>query len=232
MSLKKPTIVIFDMDGTTVRHLHPWVLHVLERLDDTWYTLSKFFGWIGRRRAQDPFFPPPGQIPPRRKPRLLVHRAIHKVRRREVDQIVEPCPGIYDVLDLLKAHKVPMALVSNGLGKGYGDDIVKTFELDQYFSVTIFREDIRKSKPNPESLHMALSSLGIETTDKDSLWYIGDRHKDIIAALALGKQIPAHIVPIAYGMNAAVAAIEKGIGPENIIMSYYDMHTRLKKLLG
>lgn len=231
MSLKKPTLVIFDMDGTTVRHLRPWMLHALERLDDVWYTASKILSWIARRNPRDPFFPPPGQIPPRRKQRLLVHRAIHKVRRKEVDQIVEPCPGVYEVLDLLREKGIPVALVSNGLGKGYGEDIVQKFGLDQYFGATIFREDIHKSKPNPESLLLALNRLNIVPQGHDVIWYIGDRHKDVLAALALGTQVKSSVVPIAYGVNAAIAAIKKGVGPENIIMSYYDMHDRLEKLL-
>ncbi|MCB1563030.1 MAG: HAD-IA family hydrolase [Alphaproteobacteria bacterium] len=232
MPLKTPTIVIFDMDGTVVRHLSPWVLHVLERLDDAWYTAARLFRWFGRRRAQDPILPPPEEMPPRRKPRLLVHRAIHKVRRKEVDQIVEPCPGIYDVLELLKSEGIPVALISNGLGQGYGEDIVQKFGLDQYFSATVFREDIRKSKPDPEALLAALSHLQITPGQDDAIWYIGDRHKDITAALALESHIPAQIVPVAYGVNAAVEAVKKGIGPEHIIMSYYDMHARLEKLMN
>jgi len=37
---------------------------------------------------------------------------------------------------------------------------------------------------------------------------------------------------VAYGLNAAVAILEKGFSPEHIIMSYYDMEARLEKLLG
>lgn len=232
MPLKKPAIVIFDMDGTVVRHLSPWVLHVLERLDDAWYTAARLFRWFGRRQAQDPILPPPEEIPPRRKPRLLVHRAIHKVRRKEVDQIVEPCPGIYDVLELLKSSEIPVALISNGLGQGYGEDIVQKFGLDQYFRTTVFREDIRKSKPDPEALLAAINRLQITPGKEDTIWYIGDRHKDITAALALESHMQAQIVPIAYGVNAAVEAIKRGISPEHIIMSYYDMHARLEKLVN
>lgn len=232
MSLEKPTIVILDMDGTTVRHINPWVLPVLERLDDAYYNSAKFFAWFFRRRAKDPLLPPPGQIKPRRKPRLLVHRALHKVRRKEVDQIVEPCPGIYDVLDLLKSRNVPIALISNGLGKGYGHDILTKFELAGYFSATVFREEVTKSKPSPEALLLALKRMEIDPQPHDVIWYIGDRHKDVIAAQMLDEHVHGKVIPIAYGVNAAVAIVEKGYSPENIIMSYYDMETRLEKLLG
>lgn len=232
MSLQKPTIVILDMDGTTVRHINPWVLPVLERLDDAYYILARFFGWFFRRRAKDPFLPPAGQFAPRKKKRLLVHRALHKVRRKSVDQIVEPCPGIYDVLDFLRAHDIPMALISNGLGKGYGHDIMVKFELEKYFGATVFREEVSKSKPSPEALMLALKRLNVTPGAGDILWYIGDRHKDVIAAQMLGDHFPGAVQPIAYGMNAAVTIIKKGYSPENIIMSYYDMEARLERLLG
>ena len=57
MSLPKPTIVIFDMDGTTVRHLNPVVLHILEWFDDAGFAIGRFFKWIFKRGAQGPVIP-------------------------------------------------------------------------------------------------------------------------------------------------------------------------------
>ncbi|MCB1532614.1 MAG: HAD family phosphatase [Alphaproteobacteria bacterium] len=230
MTLERPTIVIFDMDGTTVRHINLMLLHILEKLDDFGYLISRFFRWLFRRGAQGPIIPDDEDFLNRRKPRLFVHRAIHTFRRKEVDQIVEPCPGIYTVLDFLKKQGVPMALASNGLGKGYGDDILKKFDLEGYFGATIFREDVSKSKPNPEGLLLALNQMGAQVSKGDVIWHIGDRHKDVKAALAANEHLPAKVVPVAYGLNAATAVLEKNLSPDHIIMSYTDMHDRLKDL--
>ena len=231
MSLKKPTIVIFDMDGTTVRHIKPWVLHVLEKFDDAYFWLSRVFTWIFERKGKGPAIPDEAAYNMRKKPRLLVHRAMHKVRRKEVDQIVEPCPGIYWVLDLLKKHDIPLGIASNGLGKGYGHDILEKFDLAHYFSATIFREDIHKSKPNPEGILLTLKTMNITLQKEDVVWYIGDRHKDILAAQAASEQLPCTVVPVAYGMNAGIAALEKGLGPDHILMSFFDMHVILGRIL-
>ena len=145
--------------------------------------------------------------------------------------MVEPCPGVYSVLALLKNKNIPTALVSNGLGKGYGEDIVEKFGLSDFFPVTIFREDIKQSKPNPEPLLLALQRMGIEPSKDDVIWYIGDRHKDVTAAQNAGKHIAGKMVPIAYAVNAALAAIEKGYGPDHILMSYRDIYEVLKNLL-
>ena len=90
MAIKKPTIIIFDMDGTAVRHINPRLLHVLEILDNLSYKTSKFFSWVFLQGAKGPMIPIWHKK--RKQPRLLVHRAIHKIRRKPVEQIVEPCP--------------------------------------------------------------------------------------------------------------------------------------------
>lgn len=234
MSIKKPTIVIFDMDGTAVRHINPRLLHVLEYLDNVLYKTSKVFAWVFKRKAKGKIVPdwhdPEWVNKSKKRPSLLVHRAIHKVRRKPVEQIVQPCPGLYDVLDLLTKHNVPMALVSNGLGKGYGHDILQKFDLDDYFKTTVFHEDIKHSKPNPEPILLALKRMKIEPTPDDIIWYLGDQHKDVIAALAASKIIEGSVTPIAVAFNAAVAIMEKNLGSDHIIMSFHDMYDQLKPM--
>ena len=231
MSLPKPTIVIFDMDGTTVRHLNPKLLGVMEFLDDAVFKISRLWTWIFERKAQGPLMLNPPDQPVKPPKSIIVHKAIHKLRRKPVELLVEPCPGIYSVLSLLKKQGIPMALVSNGLGKGYGDDIVKKFGLDEFFPVTIFREDIRKSKPNPEPILLALRHIKDPLNESDVVWYIGDRHKDVTAVKNAEGLVPCPIVPLSYGLNAAAAIIEKGYNPQNILMTYQDMHDILEELL-
>ena len=231
MSIQKPTIVIFDMDGTAVRHINPRLLHILEFLDSLCYKISKIFSWIFKRGGKGRIVPswhdPEWLNNNKKKPRLLVHRAIHRFRRKPVEQIVQPCPGLYDVLTYLKKNDIPLALVSNGLGKGYGHDILTKFDLNVYFGTTVFREDISNSKPHPEPILLALKRMGIEPKEDDVVWYLGDRHKDVIAALAASKIIKGTITPIAVAFNAAMAVLEKNLGPDHIIMSYHDMYDQL-----
>lgn len=232
MPLPTPTFVIFDMDGTTVRHINPKLLHILEFIDDQMFKISRFFDWIFRRKAQGPMYLDIDTLENQKKPRLLAHKAMHKLRRKSVDEMVEPCPGVYSVLNLLKDHNVPMTISSNSLGKGYGYDVLKAFHLENYFLARVFREDIKKSKPNPEGFLLAIQKSGITLSKDDVVWFIGDRNKDIYAALATAEQLPCKVVPIAYALNAAVATLEKGLGPDHVIMSYHDMYVKLVTLLG
>lgn len=221
MTLPAPSIVIFDMDGTTVRHINPKLLGLLEWLDDTSFKINKFCAKF--KKQKEPKKP--------KRPRLIVHRTIHKLRRKPVEQLVEPCPGIYSVLKLLRENNIPMAIASNGLGHGYGHDILKQFGLDKYFSAHVFREDISRSKPHPEAILKALERLEYNDQEDHVIWYIGDRHKDVIAAWDANDHIKGRVIPIAYAPNAAFAIVEKGLGLEHIMMNYDDMYEALKKVI-
>lgn len=232
MPRQRPTVVIFDMDGTSVRHLNPHILNILEWLDNQSHKASSLINWAFKRGAQGNPLEDWETYQQRKRPRLLVHRAIHKIRRKEVDQIVEPCPGIYKVLNFLRKHQIPMGIASNGLGRGYGHDILEKFDLKDYFSATVFREDIVHSKPNPESLLLTLKKMDVTLTSEDIVWYVGDRRKDVKAALAAEAHLPCTVVPIAYGFEAAFESFAEQLTPDHIIPSYKDMHDRLRKLFA
>ena len=223
MSPLRPTIVLFDMDGTTVRHINPALISTLEFLDDVIYKTSRFF-------SRDKEIIDISEEPTR--PRgLLVHRALHKIRRKPVDQIVQPCPGVFLLLNLFKKQNIPMGIVSNGLGKGYGHDVLETFKLASYFDVQIFREDIQKSKPHPDPILRALRAIKEDVSSDDVVWYIGDRHKDVEAAVAADKLVDCKIIPYAYGLHAALAILQKNIGNDHIIMNYSDFFLKTRKTI-
>lgn len=232
MSLRKPTIVLFDMDGTTVRHLNPWILSVLEWLDDAAHKIAGFFSRLFRRQIDTPPLVAFDREGKRRK--LLVQRALHRMRRKSVDQIVEPCPGIYEVLRFLQKNNVPMGIVSNGLGKGYGHDILETFDLGHFFSVQLFREDLTRAKPNPDPVLQALRGLsekaGKDINSDDVVWVIGDRNKDIKAAVAARAYTDAQIEPLGYNLNAALAILEHNLGPDHLFMGWVDLEAKLRKM--
>ncbi|MEM9469313.1 MAG: HAD hydrolase-like protein [Pseudomonadota bacterium] len=220
-----PTIVLFDMDGTTVRHVQPWLLNILECIDDLFYKGARLIARLRRGREMIDFSDEPAT-----KRGLLVHRALHKVRRKDVSQIVQPCPGILPLLRFFKEQNVPMALVSNGLGKGYGHEIVETFKLDRFFDAYIFREDAEKAKPHPDSLLRGLKALKENPSQNDVVWFIGDRHKDIQAALSAKQFIECDFIPFGYGINAAIETLKNGLGTDHVILNYTDFVLNVAEL--
>lgn len=222
MKLEKPTVVIFDMDGTTVRHVNPALLHFLEFLDNCLYKAKSPF----RRTRQIKDY----SRDPANPRGLLVHRIIHKFRRKSVEQIVQPCPGIYGLLNFLKEQNIPIGLASNGLGKGYGHDILEKFGLDHFFEAEIFREDVEKSKPHPDGLMRCLRQLKPDFNENDIVWHIGDRAKDVGATLSANQVAKCQFIPFAYGINAAIAVIKNKMPKEHIIVTYPDFLDLSKEL--
>jgi len=220
MTIEKPTIVLFDMDGTTVRHVNPKFLGVLEAIDNVIHKTGALL--FGRKEITDYSHAPAA-------PRgLIVHRILHIFRRKPVDKIVQPCPGIFLLLNLFRENNIPIGIVSNSLGKGYGHDVLETFALAQYYHVEVFREDIVKSKPHPDPLLRALKSFDIEPNENDIVWYFGDRGKDVIATIEADKISDFKIKPFAYGINSAIQILKHNIGNDHIIMSYPDFYQRIK----
>lgn len=161
-------------------------------------------------------------------PKLLVHRAIHRVRRKTVEQMLMPCDTMRAVLEKLRAEGVTMAVVSNGLGRGYGHDVLKTFGLDKYFSAAVFREDVARGKPWPDSILAALGSLGRDLRRSDVIWYVGDQRKDVTAALAASQAAGRSIRPMALGARAALAAVEARLSPSQILWTAGDLERTIE----
>jgi phosphoglycolate phosphatase len=209
----RPTIVLFDLDGTLVHHLNPRVLQMLEFLDDCSHRgarLAARFRLMRRNCVAE------------RTPKLLVHKAIHKVRRKSVEEMLEPCETMRGVLDRLRSEGVALGVVSNGLGRGYGHDVLGAFDLQKYFSSTVFREDVSRGKPWPDSIITALRGLGRELRANDVIWYIGDQRKDIAAAQAASAALGRTIRPFALGARAALSTVEARISPAQIMWSAAD----------
>ena len=82
MPLPKPSIVIFDMDGTTVRHLNPKLLGVMEWLDDAIFKISKLWSWIFDRKGKGPLLLTPPEQPVKPPKSIIVHKALHKLRNK------------------------------------------------------------------------------------------------------------------------------------------------------
>jgi len=200
-NLKPPTIVLFDLDGTLVHHVNPRVLQTLEFLDDCSHRAARLVARFRLMRRH-------AAAAPCKAPKLLVHRAIHRVRRKSVEEMLLPCETLRSVLERLRANGVLLGVVSNGLGRGYGHDVLEAFDLKKYFSACIFREDVSRGKPWPDSILAALKGLGRDLRARDVIWYIGDQRKDVDAAMAASVSLARPIVPVALGPRAALRAMD------------------------
>ena len=86
-------------------------------------------------------------------------------------------PGITELLGKIKGSGRRLALFT-GVEKNMMEYTLNPFKLVDFFGVRITADDIRKSKPDPEGINLALSRINADP--KESM-YVGDSPSDIIA---------------------------------------------------
>ena len=91
-------------------------------------------------------------------------------------------PGITELMGKIKGSGRRLALFT-GVEKNMMEYTLNPFKLVDFFEVRITADDIRKSKPDPEGINLALSR--IKANAKESM-YIGDSPSDIIAGKRAG----------------------------------------------
>ncbi|MFW9865940.1 MAG: HAD family hydrolase [Candidatus Thorarchaeota archaeon] len=93
-------------------------------------------------------------------------------------------PNLENVLKKLKKNGIILGIVSNTSGKRL-NHFIKKFNLNEYFSVFISRDDTSYRKPNPYPIFAALNeikrTLRISIRNED-IYYIGDLPQDIECA--------------------------------------------------
>ena len=100
--------------------------------------------------------------------------------------------GIYRLLEVLKAHNMKMAVVSNKVDGAVKELCTRYFS--GYFEVAIGeREGIRR-KPAPDSVFAAMEMLGAE---RESTVYIGDSEVDVQTA----KNADIDLIAVSWGFR-------------------------------
>lgn len=90
--------------------------------------------------------------------------------------------GVIETLDSLKSHNKILALVTTTKKETIAP-ILKKKNLNRFFGLVLASEDVKKHKPDPEIIHMALQKFG---GNKDEAIIIGDSKSDLGAAQNAG----------------------------------------------
>lgn len=92
------------------------------------------------------------------------------------------CPGAEGVLNWLEEQKIPAGIVSTK-GADQLEGIFEKLDLRDKLALIIGGQDVKKAKPDPEGLNVALSRLGME---KEQVLFCGDTVIDAQTARAAG----------------------------------------------
>lgn len=179
MTLPKPKAVIFDWDDTIVDSW-PMALQAL----NTALTSMGHEAWSdaeARRRcgpsARDLFQSVFGEQ------WVQADKIYYDTYKKIIAEDIRIHRHVEDILKMLAAEKVYMAVVSNKRGSLLREEAAR-IRFDSYFGRIVGAGDAAADKPDPAPVHMALQDSGI-APDRD-VWFIGDSHADMICALNSG----------------------------------------------
>lgn len=91
-------------------------------------------------------------------------------------------PGITELLRKIKSSGRRLALFT-GVEKNMMEYTLTPFKLSEFFEVRITADDVKKSKPDPEGISLALTRINASPGES---MYVGDSPNDIIAGRRAG----------------------------------------------
>lgn len=163
-------IVVFDLDGTLVdaSRLHSSIIEEVTgvKIPPAEIYLSSSFNFLLMKN-----------LPKGKWSSIKDITRRHESEMLEKVELVEPMPGVYDMLERLSAKK---ALFTSA-GRKLCTALLKKCHLGGYFDFVVTGDDVSKPKPDPEGLYLISDKL-----DEDNIVYVGNSEKDLLAAKKFG----------------------------------------------
>jgi pyrophosphatase PpaX len=105
------------------------------------------------------------------------------------DEMVKPFPGALEVLAALRARGVRVAVVTSKRGE-VARRTLEVCGLLEAVDVLVSADEVRRGKPDPESVRLALTKLALEASPTQVL-FVGDAPFDLRAGRAAGTLVAA-----------------------------------------
>ena len=207
MTLHKPELVLFDLDGTlidTAPDLAWSIDETLKQLGLPECGESRVRAWIGsgidgllnraltndiKGKAEKELF----------DKALTIFKEIYFENICRQSRIY---PGVMDAMDYLQKNNIFMACVTNKTGR-FTDKILQELELYDLFGIVVSGDTLAVKKPHAEPLLHALAHYSLAA---DSALMVGDSRTDVNAARAAG--VPVLCVTYGYNMNKDVRELK------------------------
>ena len=172
--------IIFDFDGT-LAETNTLILKAMEK------TFVALFGACDdEQQLLDCIGPPLIETARRLFPENpeLFFETYRKYQFELHDGLVTAYPGVMEMLDKLYEMDLKLAIVTSKKRDTFLKGLHK-LEMEKYFYATVAEDDVTRHKPNPESMNLVLSQLGLRA---DECIMVGDNYHDILAAHAVGMK--------------------------------------------
>lgn len=198
MSIKKPEMILIDVDGTLVDSVPDLAYCVDETMKDLGRSAwgeDAVRNWVGngverlvKRALLGALDGEPDQS--------LFENAIKIFLKYYDDNVCERSqlyPGVREGLDFLKSSGYSLGCVTNK-AEQFTLPLLKALDIDHFFSIIVCGDTLAKKKPDPLPLLHAAEYFRV---DPEACMMIGDSVSDVKAARAAGFQI----ICMSYGYN-------------------------------
>jgi pyrophosphatase PpaX len=174
------TTILFDLDGT--------LIDTNELIISTYlHTLEKYFpGKYGREDVL-PFLGPTlhevfGAMDPERVEEMVLEYRTYNLANH--DALVKEFVGVMETIETLKKKGYKLAIVTTKR-----EDVafkgLRLMKLDSFFDVMIAYDHVKKVKPDPEPIFLALEKLG---SKPEETLMVGDNFHDVLAGKNAGTK--------------------------------------------
>jgi len=103
-------------------------------------------------------------------------------QRQHHDTLIQPFDGVGEMLADLHARGYSLGVVTSKM-QHFARRGMRIFDLERYFDVAVFHDDVTRHKPDPEPLLEAARRAAVDPRDA---FYIGDSIHDVVAGHAAG----------------------------------------------
>ena len=198
MSLKKPKMVLIDVDGTlvdSVPDLAYCVDEMMRHLDRPAHGEAKVRNWVGngverlvRRALVGQLDGEPDEQDYARAYPIFLELYAENTSKRSVLY-----PGVREGLDYLESQAYPLGCVTNKAAR-FTIPLLQELGIYDAFGIVVAGDTLPVKKPDPQPLLHAARHFGVDAADALML---GDSKSDVTAARAAGFQI----ICMSYGYN-------------------------------
>jgi pyrophosphatase PpaX len=172
--------ILFDLDGT--------LIDTNELIISTYlHTLEKYFPGKYTREDVLPFLGPTlhevfGEMDPDRVEEMVLEYRTYNLANH--DALVKEFVGVMETIETLKKKGYKLAIVTTKR-----EDVafkgLRLMKLDSYFDVMIAYDHVKKVKPDPEPIFLALEKLG---SKPEEALMVGDNFHDVLAGKNAGTK--------------------------------------------
>jgi pyrophosphatase PpaX len=172
--------ILFDLDGT--------LIDTNELIISTYlHTLEKYFPGKYTREDVLPFLGPTlhevfGEMDPDRVEEMVLDYRTYNLANH--DALVKEFVGVMETIETLKIKGYKLGIVTTKR-----EDVafkgLRLMKLDSYFDVMIAYDHVKKVKPDPEPIFLALEKLG---SKPEEALMVGDNFHDVLAGKNAGTK--------------------------------------------